>query len=45
MPYDSENARLTVDQEQNIMMFFMNYCQKYKIVGKLAKDDEGKKDQ
>lgn len=26
MEYDQENARLTVDQEQNIMMFFMQFC-------------------
>jgi len=33
-------TKLTVSQEQNVMMFFMNFCQKYPIVGKLS--DSGK---
>ncbi|TNV72506.1 hypothetical protein FGO68_gene253 [Halteria grandinella] len=45
MPYDSETARLKIDQEQNLMMFYMNFCKKYKIVGKLAKEEEPKKTQ
>ena len=40
--YDPENARLTVDQEQNILMFYMNFCQKYKILGKLTPIDAKK---
>lgn len=36
-------TNLTVSQEQNVMMFFMNFCQKYPIVGKLR--NEGAKEE
>lgn len=26
MPYDAETARLKIDQEQNLMMFYMTFC-------------------
>jgi hypothetical protein len=39
MPCDP--LTLTVDQEQNIMMFYVNFCQKYRIVGGLTIDKKG----
>ena len=38
-------TNLTVSQEQNVMMFFMTFCQKYPIVGKLRTEGDSVKDE
>ena len=34
--YDRETTQFTIDQEQNMMMFYMQFCQKYPIKGKIG---------
>lgn len=34
-PYDPQSTTFTFDQEQTMMTFYMTFCQKYRIVGKL----------
>ena len=34
-----EEMRLPISQEQNIQGFYMNFCQKYRIVGSLKQPD------
>ena len=34
--YDRDTSELSIDQEQNMMMFYMQFCQKYPIKGKLT---------
>ena len=44
-PYDPANTNFSFDQEQTMMMFYMTFCQKYRIVGKLLPPGQDPKKQ
>ena len=43
--YDPANTNFSFDQEQTMMMFYMTFCQKYRIVGKLLPPGQDPKKQ
>ena len=43
MTYDPDSTQLTFSQEESLQGFYINFCQKYRVMGKLV--IENKKDE
>ena len=44
MPYNPDNNKLTFSQQQNIQDFYMGFCQKYRVMGRIVEwEKESKK--